>query len=124
MMHLKCQDSNLTMSKGIVILFSKNPYEFIVKYRITNFRNSFLAKHTNLKMPKMTKTGTTICGVVFDGGVVVGADTRATGGDVVADKNCQKIHQLAPNMLCCGAGTAADCDKTTDMIGSQLQLLR
>ena len=37
-------------------------------------------------MPKMTKTGTTICGVVFNGGVVVGADTRATGGDVVAGK--------------------------------------
>merc|ERR1712170_51586 len=87
-------------------------------------RNSFLAKHTNLKMPKMTKTGTTICGVVFDGGVVVGADTRATGGDVVADKNCQKIHPLAPNMVCCGAGTVADCDKVTDMIGSQLKLLR
>ena len=87
-------------------------------------RNSFLAKHTNLKQPKFTKTGTTICGVVFNGGVVVGADTRATGGDVVADKNCQKIHPLAPNMVCCGAGTAADCDKTTDLIGSQLQLLR
>ena len=75
-------------------------------------------------MPKTTKTGTTICGVVFKGGVVVGADTRATGGDVVADKNCQKIHPLAPNMVCCGAGTAADCDKVTDMIGSQLRLLR
>ena len=91
---------------------------------LNTFRNSFLAKHTNLKQPKFTKTGTTICGVVFNGGVVVGADTRATGGDVVADKNCQKIHPLAPNMVCCGAGTAADCDKTTDLIGSQLGLLR
>ena len=27
-------------------------------------------------------------------------------------------------MVCCGAGTAADCDKVTDMIGSQLKLLR
>merc|ERR1712018_603966 len=87
-------------------------------------RNAFLAKSTTLKLPKMTKTGTTICGAVFKGGVVVGADTRATGGDIVADKNCQKIHPLAPNMVCCGAGTAADCDKVTDMIGSQLELLR
>merc|ERR1712107_926034 len=87
-------------------------------------RNAFLAKSTTLKLPKMTKTGTTICGAVFKGGVVVGADTRATGGDIVADKNCQKIHPLAPNMVCCGAGTAADCDKVTDMIGSQLKLLR
>ena len=69
------------------------------------YRNAFLAKNTNLKQPKMTKTGTTICGAVYKGGVVVGADTRATGGDIVADKNCMKIHPLAPNMVCCGAGT-------------------
>jgi len=86
-------------------------------------RNAFLADK-GLPLPKTTKTGTTICGAVFDGGVVVGADTRATSGDIVADKNCQKIHPLAPNMVCCGAGTAADCDKVTDMIGSQLKLLR
>ena len=87
-------------------------------------RNAFLVKNTNLKMPKTTKTGTTICGVVYKDGVVVGADTRATGGDIVADKNCMKVHPLAPNMVCCGAGTAADCDKVTEMIGSQLELLR
>ena len=77
-----------------------------------------------MAFPKATKTGTTICGAVFKGGVVVGADTRATGGDIVANKNCQKIHPLAPNMVCCGAGTAADCDKVTEMISSQLELLR
>lgn len=77
-----------------------------------------------MKMPKATKTGTTICGVVFKDGVVVGADTRATNGDIVADKQCMKVHPLTPNMVCCGAGTAADCDKVTEMIGSQLQLLR
>lgn len=88
------------------------------------FRNAFLANMTHLKMPKFTKTGTTICGAVFKHGVVVGADTRATSGDIVADKNCMKIHPLAPNMVCCGAGTAADCDKVSLMIQSQLELLR
>merc|ERR1712062_1302 len=87
-------------------------------------RNAFLAKQANMAFPKATKTGTTICGAVFKGGVIVGADTRATGGDIVANKNCQKIHPLAPNMVCCGAGTAADCDKVTEMISSQLELLR
>lgn len=87
-------------------------------------RNAFLADKAGVAMPKTTKTGTTICGAVFDGGVVVGADTRSTSGDIVADKNCQKIHPLAPNMVCCGAGTAADCDKVTKMIESQLELLR
>jgi len=31
----------------------------------------------------------------------------------VADKNCEKIHYLAPNIMCCGAGTAADCEFVT-----------
>ncbi len=29
------------------------------------------------------KTGTTIVGVKYEGGVVLGADTRATGGSIV-----------------------------------------
>ncbi|GMH77991.1 hypothetical protein TL16_g07616 [Triparma laevis f. inornata] len=105
------------------------------------------------------KTGTTIVGTVFEGGVVLGADTRATAGTEVgergvkkaqfqfvhlpflpqpfpnlvvalllaphpADKFCEKIHYLAPNIYCCGAGTAADTEKTTELISSQLDLLR
>jgi len=75
-------------------------------------------------IPQATKTGTTIVGIVYKNGVVLGADTRATGGTEVADKNCEKIHYLAPNIYCCGAGTAADTEKTTELIASQLELLR
>lgn len=31
-------------------------------------------------------------------GTVLGADTRATEGMVVADKNCSKIHFISPNI--------------------------
>jgi 20S proteasome subunit beta 2 len=55
---------------------------------------------------------------------VLGADTRATEGPIVADKNCEKIHYLAPNIYCCGAGTAADTEMTTLLISSQLELHR
>ena len=80
------------------------------------------------------------------GAVCLAADTRSTSGTVVADKNCEKIHYLAPNIYCCGAGTArprrpdrfkkrtraetacraqaADTEKTTELIASQLELLR
>jgi 20S proteasome subunit beta 2 len=85
--------------------------------RNTQLSNAF----SNL--PKPRKTGTTICGVVYDGGVVLGADTRATG-ELVVDKNCQKIHYIAPNIYCCGAGTAADCRMTARQMSSQLELLR
>ncbi len=46
-------------------------------------------------------------------GVVLGADTRSTAGTTVADKNCEKIHYIAPNVYCCGAGTAADTENVT-----------
>jgi 20S proteasome subunit beta 2 len=40
--------------------------------------------------------------------VVLGSDTRATSGSLVADKNASKIHPLACNLYACGAGTSAD----------------
>lgn len=44
---------------------------------------------------------------------MLGADTRSTSDTVVADKNCEKIHYIAKNIYCCGAGTAADTEQTT-----------
>lgn len=57
-------------------------------------------------------------------GVVLGADTRSTQGPTVADKNCQKIHYIADNIWCCGAGTAADTEFTTALISSKVELHR
>ena len=81
------------------------------------------ALNTNLKH-KYKKTGTTIVGTIFKDGVVLGADTRATEGPIVADLDCMKIHYLAPNMYCCGAGTAADLEMVTQMMASELELQR
>lgn len=67
----------------------------------------------SLDLGAATKTGTTICGVVFEAGVILGADTRSTNGETVADKDCEKIHYIAPNIYCCGAGTAADTESVT-----------
>ncbi|XP_053138129.1 proteasome subunit beta type-7 [Hemicordylus capensis] len=75
-----------------------------------------------LSLPTARKTGTTIAGVVFKDGIVLGADTRATEGMVVADKNCSKIHFISPNIYCCGAGTAADTEMTTQLISSNMEL--
>jgi 20S proteasome subunit beta 2 len=77
-----------------------------------------------MKMPAARKTGTTIAGIIFKDGVVLGADTRATDGNTVADKNCAKIHYIAPNVYCCGAGTAADTEYTTQIISANIELHR
>jgi 20S proteasome subunit beta 2 len=73
---------------------------------------------------KFTKTGTTIAGIMFDGGVVLGADTRATGGSTVLDKMCKKLHFIAPNIYCAGAGTAADTQHVNRQVSHELTLLR
>lgn len=65
--------------------------------------NSFLPRNDNLIKngfnPKdTTKTGTTIVGVVIKDGVIIGADTRATSGGIVVDKECQKIYYIQNNI--------------------------
>lgn len=85
-------------------------------------RNNMLAKKGMQIRTK--KTGTTIVGVLYNDGVILGADTRATEGPIVADPDCLKIHYLAPNIYCCGAGTAADTEFVTQMVASELELHR
>lgn len=86
-------------------------------------RNVNLA-NDGCKPQRVLKTGTTICGVVYKDGIVLAADSRATAGNVVADKECKKIHYMAPNIMCCGAGTAADTEMVTQMVSSKLTLHR
>ena len=83
-------------------------------------RNQQLMKQ-GVKPPKVMKTGTTTTAVIFKDGVVLGADTRATGGNVVMNKNCSKIHYLAKNMYCLGAGTAADTEYTTRLMAGKIK---
>lgn len=78
---------NLNSVPNIII----NEFFFSVSSNEMLIKNGF-------KEPKAIKTGTTIVGIIFKDGVVLGADTRATEGPIVADKNCEKIHFLAKNM--------------------------
>jgi 20S proteasome subunit beta 2 len=113
-------DSTLKISQGMCIndLVSNAIHLFIFNNRNENLSDK------GYYHPNATKTGTTIVGVIYKDGVVLGADTRATNGPVVADKNCAKIHFIAPNIYCCGAGTAADTENSTLLISSKLNLHR
>nr|CAG8498962.1 2884_t:CDS:2 [Entrophospora candida]CAG8499129.1 2286_t:CDS:2 [Entrophospora candida] len=93
-------------------------------FSFENYQRNLALEKKGLTLPKPLKTGTTIAGLVFKDGVVLGADTRATNGTIIADKNCVKIHYVAPNIYCCGAGTAADTAFATDLISSQMELHR
>lgn len=90
-----------------------------------DFSNAIRNNHLESKgihLPKATSTGTTIVGCLFKDGIVLGADTRATEGPIVADKNCEKIHYISESIRCCGAGTAADTEFTTALISSNIEM--
>ncbi|CAK7563171.1 MAG: proteasome core particle subunit beta 2 [Sporothrix epigloea] len=91
-------------------------------FDFSNYNRNAALHARGVPLPKATSTGTTIVGCIFDGGVVIAADTRATSGPIVADKNCEKLHYIAPQIWCAGAGTAADTEFTTAIISSQLEL--
>lgn len=67
-------------------------------------RNETLLSN-GFKLPNVVKTGTTICGVIYKDGVVLGCDTRTTIGRVVWEKCCEKIYKIQENIYVAGAGT-------------------
>jgi len=93
-------------------------------FSFENVKRNVVLQGAGFQAPRVKKTGTTIAGILFKDGVILGADTRATEGPIVCDKNCEKIHYIAPNIFCCGAGTSADTENTTGLVSSQLELHR
>lgn len=87
------------------------------------FRNKVLEDKFKVT-PAFKKTGTTIVGLIYKDGVIIAADQRATTDSLIVDKECMKVHYIAPNIYCCGAGTAADADEITDLVSHQLALMR
>jgi len=91
-------------------------------FDFSNYNRNAALHARGVPLPKATSTGTTIVGCIYDNGVVIAADTRATSGPIVADKNCEKLHYISPAIWCAGAGTAADTEFTTSLISSNLEL--
>ncbi|MBA0577783.1 hypothetical protein Golob_024361, partial [Gossypium lobatum] len=90
------------MSKSVIETPPKGGFSFDLCKR-----NEMLSKK-GVNPPSFRKTGTTIVGLIFQDGVILGADTRATEGPIVCDKNSIVIFLC----LC------------SDMVSSQLQLHR
>jgi 20S proteasome subunit beta 1 len=68
--------------------------------------------------------GTSIMACVFDGGVVMGADSRTTTGSYIANRVSDKITPVyAPRIWCCRSGSAADTQAISDIVRYQLNLL-
>lgn len=60
--------------------------------------------------------GTSIMAVAYDGGVVLGADSRTTMGSYIANRVTDKLTHISDRIYCCRSGSAADTQAVADMI--------
>ncbi|KAJ2749456.1 Proteasome subunit beta type-1 [Coemansia nantahalensis] len=72
--------------------------------------------------PGEVNLGTTIMAVQFDGGVVVGADSRTSTGTYVANRVTDKLTKLHDRIYCCRSGSAADTQAIADIVMYHLDL--
>mmetsp|Transcript_37836 Transcript_37836/g.58850 ORF Transcript_37836/g.58850 Transcript_37836/m.58850 type:complete len:241 (+) Transcript_37836:75-797(+) len=69
-----------------------------------------------MKPETAVKTGTTIMAVVYNGGVVMAADTRTSTGDYVANRASRKISKVHDKIFVCRCGSAADTQALTGFV--------
>lgn len=66
--------------------------------------------------------GTSIMAVSFDGGVVMGADSRTTTGSYIANRVSDKITPMTDKIYCCRSGSAADTQVISDYVRYYLSM--
>ncbi|KAL6073174.1 Proteasome subunit beta type-6 [Balamuthia mandrillaris] len=66
--------------------------------------------------------GTSIMAVEFDGGVIMGADSRTTTGAYIANRASDKITAVHNRIYCCRSGSAADTQAIADYVNWYLKL--
>merc|ERR1711998_367892 len=66
--------------------------------------------------------GTTTLGFVFNGGVIIAVDSRASMGNVVSSQTVKKCIEINPYLLGTMAGGAADCSFWMRYLGKEARL--
>jgi len=68
------------------------------------------------------KTGTSTIGITYNGGVIVGADHRATMGHLVANKSVQKLFRIGDNIALTTAGLVGHAQSLSRTLAAELNL--
>ncbi|MBT4165677.1 hypothetical protein HOE04_01415 [archaeon] len=68
------------------------------------------------------KTGTSLVGIVCKDGVIMAGDKRTTAGNMVMNKNKQKVVQISDNLIISGTGTASDIEMLKKIVQAELRL--
>lgn len=71
---------------------------------------------------EVVKTGTSTLGITYPGGVVIGADHRATMGHFVANKNVQKLFKIGDNLALTTAGLVGDAQNLSRVLAAEVVL--
>jgi len=61
-------------------------------------------------------TGTSLMAMEFNGGVVIGADSRTTTGSYIANRISDKLTKVTDRIYCCRSGSSADTQAITDIV--------
>ena len=72
--------------------------------------------------PNVAKTGTSTIGITFKGGVVVGADHRATMGHFIANKSVQKLFKIGNNLALTTAGLVGHAQSLSRTLCAEVSL--
>ncbi|CAG5095640.1 Oidioi.mRNA.OKI2018_I69.XSR.g14274.t1.cds [Oikopleura dioica] len=65
--------------------------------------------------------GTTIMAVEFDGGVVIGADSRTSAGAYIVNRVTDKLTKVHERIYCCRSGSAADTQFIATAVKTRLE---
>merc|ERR1711963_710029 len=86
------------------------------------FASDQLAAVGGLRPGEVT-TGTTIMAVEYDGGVLIGADSRTTTGAYIANRVTDKLTKVTDHIYCCRSGSAADTQAIANYVKANLEML-
>ncbi len=68
------------------------------------------------------RSGTTLVGIVCKDGVVMAADKQSTAGNIVMDKDSQKIRIVNDYLAFAGTGMVADIQRSSKVAAAELRL--
>ena len=84
-----------------------------------DFRERLMMMDNNANV---LKTGTSTLGITFKGGVVVGADHRATMGHFIANKSVQKLFQIGDRLALTTAGLVGHAQSLSRTLTAEVAL--
>lgn len=95
-------------------------FELISAYNIFII---FLSDYMKNEMAKILK-GTTTVGIVCSDGVVIGADTRASFGDFIANSDARKVYRIDSTLAMTIAGGVGDAQDLIRIIKAQNEIYK